>query len=35
MRTPKYEKQGALIAGLRTIQQELLMLILLSFAICK
>ncbi len=33
MRTPKYEKQGALISGLRTIQQELLMLILLSFAI--
>lgn len=33
MRTPKYEKQGALISGLRTIQQELLMLILLGFAI--
>lgn len=35
MRTPKYEKQGALISGLRTIQQELLMLILLGFAIYK
>ena len=33
MRTPKYEKLGALMSGLRTIQQELLMLILLCFAI--
>jgi exo-beta-1,3-glucanase (GH17 family)/cellulose synthase/poly-beta-1,6-N-acetylglucosamine synthase-like glycosyltransferase len=33
MRTPKYEKQGALISGLRTIQQEILMLILLGIAI--
>jgi Glycosyl transferase family group 2 len=33
MRTPKYEKQGALIAGLLTIRQELLLLILLCVAI--
>jgi hypothetical protein len=33
MRTPKYEKQGPLFAGLRTIQQEILLLILLSTAI--
>ena len=35
MRTPKYEKQGPLFSGLRTIQQELLMLILLSYAIYR
>ena len=33
MRTPKYEKQGPLFAGLRTIQQEILLLILLGVAI--
>ena len=33
MRTPKYEKQGPLFSGLRTIQQEILMLILLGTAI--
>lgn len=33
MRTPKYEKQGPLFSGLRTIQQELLLLILLSYGI--
>ncbi len=33
MRTPKYEKQGALIAGLLTIRQELLLLVLLGAAI--
>jgi exo-beta-1,3-glucanase (GH17 family)/cellulose synthase/poly-beta-1,6-N-acetylglucosamine synthase-like glycosyltransferase len=33
MRTPKYEKQGPLFSGLRTIQQEILMLILLGYAI--
>jgi hypothetical protein len=33
MRTPKYEKQGPFFAGLRTIQQEILLLILLGFAI--
>jgi hypothetical protein len=33
MRTPKYESQGALFSGLRVIQQELLLLILLSWGI--
>ncbi len=33
MRTPKYEKQGPLFAGLMTIRQELMLLILLSTAI--
>ena len=33
MRTPKYEKQGPLFAGLMTIRQELFLLILLSSAI--
>ena len=33
MRTPKYEKQGPLFAGLMTIRQELLLLILLGMAI--
>ncbi|MFZ2312616.1 MAG: glycosyltransferase, partial [Methylobacter sp.] len=33
MRTPKYEKQGPLFAGLMTIRQELLLLILLGAAI--
>ncbi|SJM92006.1 glycosyltransferase [Crenothrix polyspora] len=33
MRTPKFEKQGALVAGLLTIRQELLLLTLLGTAI--
>ena len=33
MRTPKYESQGALFSGLRVIQQELLLLILLGWGI--
>ncbi|MEI6145985.1 MAG: glycosyltransferase [Methylococcales bacterium] len=33
MRTPKYEKQGPLFAGLMTIRQELMLLMLLSSAI--
>jgi len=33
MRTPKYEKQGPLIAGLMIIRQELFLLILLGSAI--
>ncbi|MGZ8160414.1 MAG: glycosyltransferase family 2 protein [Methylobacter sp.] len=33
MRTPKFEQHGALLAGLFTIRQELLLLILLSVAI--
>jgi len=33
MRTPKYEKQGPLIAGLLVIRQELLLLILIGSAI--
>ncbi len=33
MRTPKYESQGALFSGLRIIQQELLLLILLGWGI--
>jgi len=33
MRTPKYEKQGPLFSGLRSIQQEILMIILLGYAI--
>lgn len=33
MRTPKYEKQGALMGGLRIIQQEILLLILLGWGI--
>ena len=33
MRTPKYEKQGPLFAGLMTIRQELILLILLASAI--
>ncbi len=33
MRTPKYEKQGPLFAGLMTIWQELMLLILLGMAI--
>ncbi|MEQ1528530.1 MAG: glycosyltransferase [Methylococcales bacterium] len=34
MRTPKYEKQGPLFAGLMTIRQEIILLILLISAIC-
>ena len=33
MRTPKYEKQGPLFAGLMTIRQELFLLILLGSGI--
>ncbi|MGZ8223294.1 MAG: cellulose synthase, partial [Methylobacter sp.] len=33
MRTPKYEKQGPLFAGLMVIREELLLLILLGSAI--
>jgi cellulose synthase/poly-beta-1,6-N-acetylglucosamine synthase-like glycosyltransferase/exo-beta-1,3-glucanase (GH17 family) len=33
MRTPKYESQSALFAGLRVIQQELLLLILLGWGV--
>jgi cellulose synthase/poly-beta-1,6-N-acetylglucosamine synthase-like glycosyltransferase len=33
MRTPKYEKQGALMGGLRIIQQEILLLLLLGAGI--
>ena len=33
MRTPKYESQSAVFAGLRVIQQELLLLILLGWGI--
>jgi hypothetical protein len=35
MRTPKYEKQGPLFAGLMTIREELMLLILLGVAIWK
>ena len=33
MRTPKFEKQGPLFAGMMTIRQELFLLILLSLGI--
>ena len=33
MRTPKYESQGALFSGLRVIQQEILLLLLLGWGI--
>jgi len=35
MRTPKYEKQGPLIAGLMVIRQELILLILLALGIIE
>jgi hypothetical protein len=35
MRTPKYESQSALFSGLRVIQQEILLLLLLSWGILE